>query len=78
MKKTKKPTKKFNPGDMFNAFQKKKNNKLKKGKKGSKKKGGLRPADVVVKSEQNASHQFYKKGSKKKRDKKNDKDADDK
>ncbi len=39
-----------------------------KGKKKHKKKGGLRPASAVVKSEQNASHQFYKKhkGKKKK------------
>jgi hypothetical protein len=37
--------------------------KYKKHKKGKKKvkKGGLRPASAVVKSEQNASHQFFKK-----------------
>ena len=52
------------PGDMFNSFQKKKQNfKAKKGKK----KGGLRSADAVVKSEQNASHQFYKKRKKSKK-----------
>src|SRR5581483_7934045 len=39
------------------------------------KKGGIRPASAVVKSEQNASHQFYKKH---KKAPKNDHDADDK
>jgi hypothetical protein len=56
-KPSKKPVKMSKPGDMFNAFMKK--------KLASKKKGGLRPADAVVKSEQNASHQFYKKKHKK-------------
>lgn len=111
--------KKSQPGEMFNAFQKKKKNWIagaikhpgalhrelgvkagskipagklaaaakkggKEGKrarlaetlkgfhKGKKKKSGLRPASAVVKSEQNASHQFYKKHYKH-----NDHDADD-
>lgn len=46
-------------GAAINAFQ----NALKAHK--GKKKRGLRPASAVVKSEQNASHQFYKKGKKK-------------
>lgn len=37
-----------------------------------KKKSGLRPASAVVKSEQNASHQYYKKGKKNKTKKKLD------
>jgi hypothetical protein len=99
--------KEMKPGDMFNAFQKKramgkiKNKKKAKKmtqaednaydkahnqKEGSakdiaqdkrngikdkkKKKSGLRPASVVVADEQNASHQYYKKGKKKNKTKK--------
>ena len=40
----KKKAKKSNPGDLYNKFKSKK--------------GKLRSADAVVKSEQNASHQF--------------------
>lgn len=49
-KKGKKGKKSSKPGDMFNKFKSKK--------------GKLRPASVVVKDEQNSSHQFF--GKKKK------------
>ena len=60
---------------MFNAFMAKKHKF--QAKKGGAKKSGLRPSSAVVASEQNASHQFYKKGKKHKKVA-NDQDADDK
>jgi len=48
MKKTKKVVKKSKPGEKFNKFQATK--------------GKLRTPEAVVKSEQNASHKFKKRG----------------
>jgi len=60
-----------NPGDMFNAFKKKKMEAMtcKPKKAMKKKKKTLRSADAVVKSEQNASHQFKNKKTMKKKKK---------
>lgn len=55
--------KKKNPGDMYNAFQKKRGVPSGDGRT-------LRSADAVVESEQNASHQFGKGKKKAKKAKK--------